>query len=188
MDPGRSAVYVMQAQGVTSYDLATGMQGWTTDEAGRPLGLYGQSLVGLATPASKGRLRLVFVNLHDGVPQGIIDAELPEGVRADVVDNPLDHFDATLTVAGDQLYLSWSYELYPSQGAPAAGGSAPPKPERSAGAVRIDPAEARAWTVDVATVPASPPWRFDLTADERVRTCPAVSFASGTPCGGWQVR
>ncbi len=178
VEPGRSVVYVMNAQGIAAHDLSTGMQHWATDEAGRPLGLYGRSLVALAGPGSKGKLRLVFFNAHDGVPQGVVDAELPKGVRADVVDNPLDHFDATLTVAGGQLYLSWSYVLYPPHGAPAAGGSASPKLERSAGALRIDPADFRAWAVDLETVPDKPAWRFDLTTDERVENVPGRQFRS----------
>ncbi|MEM1176734.1 MAG: hypothetical protein AAGM22_00190 [Acidobacteriota bacterium] len=177
-DPARSAVYVMTRAGVQAIDVEGGDTLWTTDAAQRPVGLYGDQLVALATPEAAGRLKLALLDVRTGQVVTTISAGLPEGVSATVVDGPGRQFQAGLNVAGG-AFFQWRSVGRPLVGAPVVAGELPSVQQVQEGVLQLNPAAGEATAVDRAAAPKPPAFRFDLAADEQLAGVQGRQFRAG---------
>ena len=186
VDPARSLLYAMGADGVAAYDTGSNAAGkalWQSEAAERPIGLFGPYLIALTEPAGFGTAEIVMLDIRSGEVASEISATLPEGTGGWVVDRPHQTFQADTTVittgVGGELLLSWVFSGRPLRGMPVAAGEESQERQQLGGAFRLDPATGTAQAIDATAAPRSEARRFDLSAEERLSGVEGRQFRSG---------
>ena len=125
IDPAKSCAYVMNQDGVSAIDLKDGRDLWQSARAGKPLGVTGSLLVTQLEP-KPGNKALELAGLDteaEGKAVWTRDAELPDGVQANIAPTWRSTFTAECSQPTDCTEVAWQY-------APRRiGGRVPPRHE-----------------------------------------------------------
>lgn len=172
----RQVIYLMEPDGLTAREIASGELLWRTRAAAQPLGFYGETLMALAEGDDPNTLEILFLNAGDGSAEARVPAVLPEGVRASIDDGPAERFTAAASVTGGEVLLFWTFASRPLRGAPAVSGEAGGE-QRLAGVMRLDPARSIAIPLE-GELPAAPEFIPDLQPGERLSGLSGRQFRS----------
>lgn len=118
VDAASGVAYVMSREGgVDALDLTSGNVLWKNRDAAKPLALADGTLVAQARPDRNGALTLVMLDANKGATRGRTDVQIPEGLRANVVDGPAQSFQVkAFATSGDGMTVTWTAENVIPQG------------------------------------------------------------------------
>lgn len=109
IDAARGAAYVMSPQGgIAAIQLSSGNVMWTSREAAKPLLVKDGVLVAQAAPGRDGVLALVTFDASRGTAKDKLGIEVPEGLRASVVDGPTLKFRTEAFEADGTVVVTWT--------------------------------------------------------------------------------
>lgn len=135
--------------GMDAVDLRDGRRKWHSDLAAKPLLARGNFVVAQAEYPHALRIS-VLDTARNGEPLLSIDADLPSGVQASVVDGLESTFESRGLWVDESLYVMWTYTEHSAGGMdPGTNGG-----ERTvSGAVRVDLATGAVSSTGLADVP-----------------------------------
>lgn len=118
VDAASGVAYVMSREGgIDALDLTSGNVLWKNRDAAKPLALADGTLVAQARPDRNGALALVMLDASKGATRGRTDVQIPEGLRANVIDGPSQSFQVkAFATSGDGVTLTWAAENVIPQG------------------------------------------------------------------------
>ena len=118
VDAAAGVAYVMSREGgIDALDLTSGNVLWKNRDAAKPLALADGTLVAQARPDRNGALALVMLDARKGNAKGRADVQIPEGLRANVVDGPTQTFQVkAFANAADSVAVAWEAENVIPQG------------------------------------------------------------------------
>ena len=159
VDPTAATVYAMNpGGGIDAVSVATGELLWSTQEAAKPLALYGDLLIAQAAGSarSSATLEIVLLDaLRGGERQLAFSIDLPAGVSGAVDEGMGVAFSAHAAVREGQPVLWWeSIERYVKGVAPSPDEALE---SRQQGAYRLDLGSHQAVAVDLAAIAAATP-------------------------------
>jgi hypothetical protein len=118
VDAAAGVAYVMSRDGgIDALDLTSGNVLWKNRDAAKPLALAAGTLVAQARPDRQGALSLVMLDAKKGNARGRADVQIPEGLRANVVDGPSQTFQVkAFATTADSMAVTWTAENVIPQG------------------------------------------------------------------------
>jgi hypothetical protein len=118
VDAAAGVAYVMSREGgVDALDLTSGNVLWKNRDAAKPLALADGTLVAQARPDRNGALALVMLDTQKGNTKGRADVQIPESVRANIVDGPSQTFQVkAFATTSDSVAVTWTAENVVPQG------------------------------------------------------------------------
>lgn len=117
VDAASGVAYVMSREGIDALDLTSGNVLWKSRDAAKPLALANGTLVAQAHPDRTGALTLVILDARKGSARGRADVQIPEGLRANVVDGPSQSFQVkAFATSNNDMDVTWTAESAIPQG------------------------------------------------------------------------
>jgi hypothetical protein len=118
VDASTGVAYVMSREGgIDALDLTSGNVLWKSRDAVKPLTLANGTLVAQARPDRNGALALVMLDVRQGNAKSRAEVQIPEGLRANVVDGPSQSFQVkAFATSSDNVTVTWTAENVIPQG------------------------------------------------------------------------
>lgn len=179
VDPAAKVVYSMGAEGqVEALALADGRLLWTSQEAARPLVLFGNYLIAQRPSDSRGIFELAFLAVdRDGALVTRSSVSLGSDVDALIDDRLGREFRVDARVETGVPVLHWTYEVRRITGADPSLVPDADRVDRYTGRLRFD-SSSETWTADAGAVGGVVARRPDLAAEERVPDVAGTQFRS----------
>ena len=190
VDAAAGVAYVMSREGgIDALDLTSGNVLWKNRDAAKPLALANGTLVAQARPDRNGALALVMLDTQKGNAKGRADIQIPEGLRANVVDGPSQSFQVkAFATTSDSVAVTWTAENVIPQGYLPTVPEAP----QTADAATAKRATAAREAAEAARKPLHGAARLDLKAgravamsyEEAEQARPALAVIEAKAAGG----
>ncbi len=118
VDAAAGVAYVMSREGgIDALDLTSGNVLWKNRDAAKPLALADGTLVAQARPDRNGALALVMLDARKGNAKGRADVQIPENLRANVVDGISQNFQVkAFATTENSVAVTWEAENVIRQG------------------------------------------------------------------------
>lgn len=118
VDAAAGVAYVMSREGgIDALDLTSGNVLWKNRDAAKPLALAEGTLVAQARPNRNGALALVMLDAQKGNARGRADVQIPENLRANVVDGISQNFQVkAFATTENSVAVAWEAENVIRQG------------------------------------------------------------------------
>jgi hypothetical protein len=118
VDATTGVAYVMSREGgIDALDLTSGNVLWKNRDAAKPLAVANGTLVAQARPDRNGALALVMLDAQKGTAKGRADVQIPENLRANVVDGISQNFQVkAFATAENSVAVTWEAENVIRQG------------------------------------------------------------------------